>query len=177
MASQLRALDRLAEPHFQQIRVVDALARYHLALAGRFRKGLLTGPYRLARNRRQRASPRAARPMPIKAIVPGSGAEPPREQVQKLLEAEDAPSLRSPVAGVLAPPAPPVAVGRYRIVRLLGEGGMGAVYEAEQDHPRRTVDLKVIRSGLASPELLRRFEHEAQALAGVYCKEPKQEYK
>src|SRR4029434_2010471 len=55
-------------------------------------------------------------------------------------------------------------IGRYRIVRLVGEGGMGAVYEAEQDSPRRTVALKVIKPGLASPELLRRFEQESQAL-------------
>jgi hypothetical protein len=58
----------------------------------------------------------------------------------------------------------PEAVGRYRIVRLVGEGGMGAVYEAEQDQPRRTVALKVIKPGLASPELLRRFDRESQAL-------------
>src|SRR5215471_14802776 len=55
-------------------------------------------------------------------------------------------------------------VGRYRIVRLIGEGGMGAVYEAEQDQPRRTVALKVIKPGMASPALLKRFEQEAQAL-------------
>jgi serine/threonine protein kinase len=41
---------------------------------------------------------------------------------------------------------------------------MGAVYEAEQDHPRRTVALKIIKSGIASAELLRRFEQESQAL-------------
>ena len=58
----------------------------------------------------------------------------------------------------------PATIGRYRIVRLLGEGGMGAVYEAEQEQPRRTVALKVIQPGLASPELLRRFAQEAQAL-------------
>jgi len=55
-------------------------------------------------------------------------------------------------------------VGRYKIIRLIGEGGMGAVYEAEQDQPRRTVALKVIKPGLASPELLRRFAQESQAL-------------
>ena len=58
----------------------------------------------------------------------------------------------------------PATIGRYRIVRLIGEGGMGAVYEAEQDQPRRTVALKVIKPGLASPELLRRFAQEAQVL-------------
>ena len=55
-------------------------------------------------------------------------------------------------------------IGRYRILGLIGEGGMGAVYEAEQDHPRRIVALKIIRPGMASPELLRRFEQESQAL-------------
>ncbi len=60
--------------------------------------------------------------------------------------------------------APPAAIGRYRIIRLLGEGGMGAVYEAEQEQPRRTVALKVIKPGLAAPGLLRRFEQESQAL-------------
>ena len=42
---------------------------------------------------------------------------------------------------------------------------MGTVYEAEQDNPRRTVALKVIRPGLVSPELVNRFSHEAQILA------------
>src|SRR5215468_10113643 len=41
---------------------------------------------------------------------------------------------------------------------------MGTVYEAEQDHPRRTVALKVIRRGFTSRELLRRFEREAETL-------------
>jgi len=59
-------------------------------------------------------------------------------------------------------------IGRYRIVRLLGEGGMGAVYEAEQEQPKRIVALKVIKSSLASPSLLRRFEQESEALARLH---------
>jgi eukaryotic-like serine/threonine-protein kinase len=58
----------------------------------------------------------------------------------------------------------PDTVGSYRILRLLGEGGMGVVYEAEQEHPRRTVALKVIKAGWASAEMLRRFEQESVAL-------------
>ena len=58
----------------------------------------------------------------------------------------------------------PMFIGRYRILRRHGEGGMGTVYEAEQDNPRRTVALKVIRPGLVSAELLNRFSHEAQIL-------------
>ncbi|MBL8863557.1 MAG: serine/threonine protein kinase [Planctomycetes bacterium] len=66
-----------------------------------------------------------------------------------------------------APPSPPLPerFGEYRVLALLGEGGMGAVYEAEQQRPRRRVALKVIRPGLASGEMLRRFEHEAALLA------------
>src|SRR5690349_11089513 len=58
----------------------------------------------------------------------------------------------------------PSRVGPYRIIRLLGEGGMGASYEAEQARPRRRVALKMVRPGLNSPATLRRIEHEAQVL-------------
>lgn len=57
---------------------------------------------------------------------------------------------------------------RYRVIRLIGEGGMGAVYEAEQDSPRRTVALKVVRPGLASASLLTRFRHESQILGRLH---------
>src|SRR5438105_3307987 len=59
----------------------------------------------------------------------------------------------------------PDSIGRYRILRLIGEGGMGAVYEAQQEQPRRIVALKVIKSSCSSPGLLRRFEQESEALA------------
>ncbi|MCH8315864.1 MAG: serine/threonine protein kinase, partial [Planctomycetes bacterium] len=55
-------------------------------------------------------------------------------------------------------------IGRYKVVRVLGEGGMGTVFLAEQDKPTRLVALKVIRPGVASANLLRRFEHESQVL-------------
>jgi WD40 repeat protein/predicted Ser/Thr protein kinase len=74
--------------------------------------------------------------------------------------------LQSPVRRALAslPSIPPPKIGNYRIVRTLGEGGMGVVYEAEQDNPRRTVALKVIRTGLLSPAVLHRFSREVQIL-------------
>src|SRR5277367_462940 len=58
----------------------------------------------------------------------------------------------------------PVTIGRYRILRLIGEGGMGSVYLAEQENPHRVVALKVIKPGFVNAELLRRFEQEAHAL-------------
>lgn len=58
----------------------------------------------------------------------------------------------------------PKMIGKYRIIRQIGEGGMGAVYEAEQESPKRRVALKVIKAGALSGKLLRRFEIEAQIL-------------
>ena len=55
-------------------------------------------------------------------------------------------------------------LSRYRLLRKIGEGGMGIVYEAEQRNPRRRVALKLLRAGALSPALLRRFEHETQVL-------------
>ncbi len=55
-------------------------------------------------------------------------------------------------------------IGKYVVQRVLGEGGMGMVYLAEQESPRRLVALKVIRPGYLSEKLLRRFEFESQLL-------------
>ncbi|ANM30245.1 hypothetical protein ABI59_12615 [Acidobacteria bacterium Mor1] len=56
-------------------------------------------------------------------------------------------------------------VGHYRIVRRIGEGGMGVVYEAEQQDPRRRVAVKVLRGGAeANRKRIRMFRREAQAL-------------
>src|ERR1700749_3474671 len=51
--------------------------------------------------------------------------------------------------------------GRYRILRTLGEGGMGTVYLAEQLEPfRRRVALKVVKIGMDTSQVLARFEQE-----------------
>ena len=57
-------------------------------------------------------------------------------------------------------------IGPYKILEVLGEGGMGIVYLAEQETPiRRRVALKVIKPGMDSKQVLARFESERQALA------------
>jgi hypothetical protein len=55
-------------------------------------------------------------------------------------------------------------LGGVKIIKLIGEGGMGRVYEAKQDRPDRTVAVKVIRQGITSEKTLRRFEREAEFL-------------
>ena len=57
-------------------------------------------------------------------------------------------------------------VGRYKLLSVLGEGGMGVVHLAEQQQPiRRQVALKVIKPGMDSKRVIARFEAERQALA------------
>jgi serine/threonine protein kinase len=58
----------------------------------------------------------------------------------------------------------PLQISHYRIVRKIGQGGMGAVYEAVQDKPRRSVAIKVMASALASKAMQRRFQFETQVL-------------
>lgn len=58
----------------------------------------------------------------------------------------------------------PEKIGPYRVIRELGRGGMGVVYECEQAQPRRRVAVKVV-PGLGSGEQRRRLAQEAQALA------------
>jgi tetratricopeptide (TPR) repeat protein len=62
-------------------------------------------------------------------------------------------------------PGVPRRIGNYELKRSIGSGGMGAVYLAVQEQPRRTVALKVMRAGIASRVALRRFEYESQLLA------------
>ncbi len=57
-------------------------------------------------------------------------------------------------------------IGRYHLLQMIGEGGMGEVWLAEQKEPvRRRVALKVIKAGMHTREVVARFESERQALA------------
>ncbi len=97
-----------------------------------------------------------------------------RAEIEGLLAAEQDSFLSAPPAKLVAdllqrsPDSPsyrgPASIGPYAIRRVIGQGGMGTVYEAEQQTPRRTVALKVIKPGLSSDQVLRRFGLEAEAL-------------
>src|SRR5580693_4411357 len=58
------------------------------------------------------------------------------------------------------------AIGPYKLLEQIGEGGMGLVFVAEQQQPvKRRVALKVIKPGMDSRQVIARFEAERQALA------------
>jgi serine/threonine protein kinase len=81
-------------------------------------------------------------------------------------DADDTMSTWGAPAAEVSPRAVPAEIGDYRIVGLLGEGGMGVVYEAEQPSPRRRVALKVVRGlELVDDDRLRMFAREAATLA------------
>lgn len=103
--------------------------------------------------------------------IDGDGQEADPEVVEKLKileslarfhrEAESSSTL--PVLGI------PKRIGAYRIRRSLGVGGLGVVYEAEQENPRRPVALKVIRAVRAQdPDAVRLFQREAKTLARLH---------
>ena len=85
-------------------------------------------------------------------------ADSPDPDAPTLLGSEDPPRPR--------PRRRPVQVANYRILELLGEGGMGEVWAAEQERPiQRKVALKVIKLGMDSRQIVARFQHERRALA------------
>jgi len=99
-----------------------------------------------------------------------------RARLEEMLLLE--PTLRSdeaPTADSLDPAAEPVSheslkgsvvADRYRILGVIGEGGFGVVYEAEQHKPvRRRVALKILKPGMDSKAVVARFQAEQQALA------------
>jgi eukaryotic-like serine/threonine-protein kinase len=77
----------------------------------------------------------------------------------------EAPAMAARLAA--GPVVLPARIGPYAVTRELGRGGMGVVYEAAQEFPKRRVALKTIRPELLSRSMNRRFEHEAEALAAL----------
>jgi tetratricopeptide (TPR) repeat protein/tRNA A-37 threonylcarbamoyl transferase component Bud32 len=97
-----------------------------------------------------------------------------RAQVESLLRAmEESRDFLSRVeapeevaAGLVEGEAPGDVIGRYELLELIGEGGFGSVFLAEQREPvRRRVALKIIKPGMDTRQVIARFEAERQALA------------
>jgi WD40 repeat protein/serine/threonine protein kinase len=97
-----------------------------------------------------------------------------RAQVEQLLRAheEPGPFMECPAADqdiTVEGPArerPGTVIGPYKLMEQIGEGGMGLVFVAVQQHPvRRKVALKLIKPGMDSRQVVARFEAERQALA------------
>ena len=102
------------------------------------------------------------------------GDEDIRREVSSLLESHQDTDgvLDAPVASVFAARVDPLvgrSIGRYRIIRQIGRGGMGSVYLAERsdDQFRRRVALKAVSAELMDKETLRRFHNERQTLAAL----------
>src|SRR5687767_13925375 len=92
-------------------------------------------------------------------------------RIAALIAAHDGPESRlvpaAPQRAVLASGEKPGdAIGRYKLLQKIGEGGCGLVWIAEQEEPvRRRVALKVIKLGMDTKAVVARFEAERQALA------------
>jgi serine/threonine protein kinase len=101
-------------------------------------------------------------PKPELPAADAAGLPPGHETVDEVAASTSEPALPAPVEV----PAALAQHPRYRVLKLLGKGGMGAVYLAEHKVMERAVALKVIRPDLtARPELVERFRREARAAA------------
>ncbi len=109
----------------------------------------------------------------IESICGGDSAL--QERVERLLAFEakelgsyaDLPPVSAFMRDAEKGPDPGTRIGGFRLVRFLARGGMGWVYEAEQDQPRRRVALKLLQGGLERKDTRERFRYESQVLANL----------
>lgn len=111
------------------------------------------------------ALPAASRSQRLAELAAGDGDQ--ADRVRSLLQ-----QLSNATAMELGTPAEdarssgdPQRIGQYKVIARIGEGGMGAVYLAEQSAPSRRVAIKVMRADWQSPEAHARFDREADILA------------
>ena len=109
---------------------------------------------------------------PQNETVSGSGQEPGTPNEFTIDHTPTPPADLRPDSAAVPSPSRPIfegsgtLIGPYKLLQLIGEGGMGAVYMAEQERPvRRRVALKIIKPGMDSAQVIARFEAERQALA------------
>ncbi|MBU1947919.1 MAG: serine/threonine protein kinase, partial [Candidatus Eisenbacteria bacterium] len=98
-----------------------------------------------------------------------------RAEVESLLSAHEdagdfldtaAVGLEAPLSDIFLNDGAGTTIGRYKLLQVIGEGGFGIVYMAEQQEPiRRRVALKIIKLGMDTKQVIARFEAERQALA------------
>ncbi len=72
-----------------------------------------------------------------------------------------------PALNAAADPLIGAVIGAFRLLRFIGAGGMGQVYEASQQKPARKVAVKLVRTDHSSSSILRRFDLEAQVLSSL----------
>jgi tetratricopeptide (TPR) repeat protein/serine/threonine protein kinase len=103
-------------------------------------------------------SPAAGRPGDPAALSPSQVTGPHTPDAGPAGRTSGIPARDEQVGAILA--------GKYKLVELIGEGGMGSVYMAQQTEPvKRAVAVKVIKAGMDTRQVLARFEAERQALA------------
>jgi len=107
------------------------------------------------------ADPQVRQRIEARLLLREQGAQPGETSNPISGEAPDTPRTGSDAQALIGS-----RIGRYKLVEVIGQGGFGTVYRAEQEEPvRRQVALKVIKLGMDTQKVIARFEAERQALA------------